>query len=105
MVLYLNRIFFGRVAKTGSQALIALLVDLQEKNKFKATIDITMKGKEYVMEPKERVATQVNKVNSMARTGLGPSTQQTHLFTFFGICDWSGKTKLCTTQENMVVKK
>merc|ERR1712079_916333 len=63
-------LFFNRVAKTGSQALIALLVDLQEKNKFKATIDITMKGKEYVMEPKERVATQVNKVSSMARTGL-----------------------------------
>ena len=82
MVLFLNRIFFCRVAKTGSQALIALLVDLQEKNKFKATIDITMKGKEYVMETKERVATQVNKVNSMARTGLGPSTQQAHSFTF-----------------------
>ena len=55
--------------------MIALLVDLQEKNKFKANIDITMKGKEYVMEPKERVATQVNKVKSMARTGLGPPTQ------------------------------
>jgi len=62
-------LFFNRVAKTGSQALIALLVDLQEKNKFKANIDITMKGKEYVMEPKERVATQVDKVKSMARTG------------------------------------
>ena len=56
-----------RIAKTGSQALIALLVDLEEKNKFTANIDITKKGKEYTMEPPELVAKQVAKVQQMAK--------------------------------------
>merc|ERR1711978_533295 len=59
--------FFNRIAKTGSQALIALLVDLEEKNKFTANIDITKKGKEYTMEPPELVAKQVAKVQQMAK--------------------------------------
>jgi hypothetical protein len=59
----LNESSFNRIAKTGSQAFIALLYQLEGLNNFKVNLD--MMQTEYLIEPPELVEKLVKKTQQV----------------------------------------